>query len=59
MAILGGVHEVFQTEVELGGSDFLAAFLFVGGGELFADRGELHLSFLDGLDEFTAALGFF
>jgi hypothetical protein len=59
VAILGGVHEVLQTEVELGGGDFLAAFLFVGGGELFADRGKLHLGFLDGLDEFAAALGFF
>ena len=59
VTILGRVHQVFQTKIELGSGDFLAAFLFVGGGELFADCGELHLGFLDGLNEFATAFGFF
>ena len=59
VAVFGGGEEVFEAKVELGCGDFLAAFLFVGGGEFFAEFGEDDLGFFDGGEELGAAFGFF
>ena len=59
MAVFGGGEEVFEAQVELGGGDFLAAFLLVGGGEFLADGGESYFGFLNCSEELGAAFGFF
>ncbi len=41
IAFLDRIGEAFQTQVELGGGDFLAAFLFGDFRVIAADCGEL------------------
>ena len=49
IAFLDRVGEVFEAEVELGGGDFLAAFLFGDFRVVAADGGELGFGGFDGL----------
>jgi hypothetical protein len=57
VALLDRVGEVFEAEVELGGGDFLAAFLFGDFRVVAADGGELGLGGFDGFHQLGAAGG--
>ena len=57
MALLDGVEEVFEAEVELGGGDFLAAFLFVDARVVATNGGELGFGGFDGFHQFATAGG--
>ena len=57
IAFLDRVGEVFEAEVEFGGGDFLAAFLFGDFGVVAADGGELGFGGFDGFEQDGAAGG--